>query len=133
MRYVVLCISLFMNPASALAQDCDNASDQRTLDACAATAFEKSDAELNSVYKQIEQRLTDDADKLKLLVTAQRNWIAFRDAECAFSASNVAGASAYPMVNASCQDGLTQKRTDELKLFLNCEEGDLSCPVPVAD
>lgn len=103
------------------------------MNECAGKALKKSDAELNAVYKEIEQRLKDDADTTKLLVTAQRNWVAFRDAECTFSDSRSAEGSVYPMIYAMCIDGLTQLRTKQLKVYLNCEEGDMSCPVPRAN
>jgi len=117
----------------AFADDCANAQDQTTMDECAGKALKKSDAELNVVYKQIEQRLKDDAGTTKLLVTAQRSWVAFRDAECTFSNSRSADGSVYPMIYAMCIDGLTQLRTEQLKAYLNCEEGDMSCPVPRAN
>jgi len=114
------------------ADDCANAQDQTTMDVCASEAFQKSDKQLNDLYKQIGTRLKDDADKTKLLVTAQRAWVAFRDAECAFSSSGVTGGSVYPMIHSMCLDGLTQTRAKDLQTYLACEEGDLSCPVPSA-
>lgn len=121
-----------MVPA-AWADDCDNASDQATMNECAGKSFKASDTELNTLYKQIEARLKDDQDKAKLLVAAQKAWIAFRDAECDFSAAGVAGGSVYPMIVLQCRDGLTQNRVKDFKTYLSCEEGDLSCPVPSAN
>ena len=70
----------------AHAEDCRNAMTQSELNDCAYEAYRKSDAELNALYKQITSRLKDDPKQAQLLVTAQRAWIAFRDAECAFVA-----------------------------------------------
>lgn len=114
----------------AHAADCSNATDQATLNICADKALKASDAELNAVYKTIIRRLADDADTERKLVAAQRAWIAFRDAECTFSSSGTSGGSIYPMIHAMCLDGLTRARTTDLKALLNCEEGDMSCPVP---
>jgi uncharacterized protein YecT (DUF1311 family) len=114
----------------AHAAGCADAQDQATLNVCAAKAYKASDGELNKLFKQIRQRLKDDADKTKLLVDAQKAWIGFRDAECAFSSSGVSGGSAYPMVHAMCLDSLTRKRIADFKADLNCQEGDLSCAVP---
>ena len=99
---------------------------------CADQAFKKADAELNAVYKQITSRLKDNPDAAKLLVTAQKSWVNFRDAECAFSTSSAAQGSIYPMLVAQCRDTLTRKRVVELKAYLHCEEGDMSCPVPAS-
>jgi len=60
--------------------------------------FKSADSELNTLYKEITQRLAGDEATLHLLTAAQRAWIAFRDAECAFSASGVEGGSAYPEI-----------------------------------
>ncbi len=117
-------------PVFAMAQDCADPADQATMNACAEAAFEASDAELNSQYKKIVRLLADDPDAKAALVDAQRAWITFRDADCAFAASGVAGGSAYPMIYANCLDGTTQQRIGDLDYYLNCQEGDLSCPVP---
>ena len=132
MKHVILsaALALFASGTAQAADDCANTQDQTTMDVCASDAFKKSDKQLNDVYKQIGTRLKDDADKTKLLVTAQRAWVAFRDAECAFSSSGVTGASVYPMIHSICLDGLTQTRTKDLQVYLACEEGDMSCPVP---
>jgi uncharacterized protein YecT (DUF1311 family) len=116
--------------AVALAQDCANATSQMAMNVCADQAYRKTDAELNAVYKQINDRLKDDKETIKLLVNAQKAWLAFRDAECTFSTSASAQGSVYPMLVAQCRDGLTSKRIDELKTYLRCEEGDMGCPVP---
>ena len=135
-------IMLFALPAMALmalsttaarAEDCTEAPDQASTDECADKAYQASDAELNKLYKQIEGRLKDDADTRKLLVSAQKAWIGFRDAECEFSSSGVAEGSAYPATVSMCLDGLTQSRIDTFRGYLDCEEGDMSCPVPTAN
>ncbi|MEQ1950092.1 lysozyme inhibitor LprI family protein [Mesorhizobium yinganensis] len=120
-------------PAAASAQDCANAADQAKLNECAAKALHEADTQLNADFKEIETRLADDADAKKLFVEAQRAWIAFRDAECGFQSSGVAGGTAYPMINANCQAGLTNQRLMDFKNYLACEEGDMSCPVPAAE
>ena len=130
MRLFLLAIVLLTTTSIARADDCGGASDQASLNECAGKSFKKSDAELNKLYGAITKRLKDDADTTKLLVTAQRAWIGFRDAECTFSSSGSAEGSVYPMIYAGCLDGLTQRRIDDLKGYLNCEEGDMSCPVP---
>lgn len=112
------------------ADDCANAQDQASMDVCAGEAFKTSDKQLNDLYKQVETRLKDDAGKTKLLVPAQRAWLAFRDAECAFSSSSVTGGSVYPMIHSMCLDGLTQLRVKDLQTYLACEDGDMSCPAP---
>jgi uncharacterized protein YecT (DUF1311 family) len=122
---------LFM-PFAHAAVDCANASDQATMNQCAGQDFKAADKELNTLYQQITGRLKDNPDGKKLLVSAQRAWVGFRDAECKFSASGVTGGSVYPLIYSNCLTAVTKVRVEALKEYLKCEEGDMSCPVPGA-
>lgn len=119
--------------SSVYAADCANAQDQATMNECAGNAFKTSDDELNKLYKQIRSRLKDDPDTTKLLVAAQRAWVAYRDAECNFQSSKVLGGSVYPMIAAMCLTGETQHRVAAFKSYLQCTDDDMSCPVPGAN
>jgi uncharacterized protein YecT (DUF1311 family) len=122
---------LAANPLSiAHAEDCSNAKTQTEMNLCANQAYEKSDAELNALYKQILKRVKNDTVATRRLVSAQRAWIAFRDAECTFVASPSTGGSVYPMVLSHCRERLTRARVNDLKSYLHCEEGDVTCPLP---
>ena len=67
---------------------------------CYDGVLKEADKKLNAVYREIRSRLGDDPDARKLLVAAERAWIGFRDAECAFSASGVEGGSVYRVFRA---------------------------------
>ncbi|MCW1248268.1 lysozyme inhibitor LprI family protein [Pseudomonas sp. SAICEU22] len=114
------------------ADDCANAMTQGAMNQCAAQENEAADKELNTLYKQITARLKGNAEAKQLLVKAQRAWMGFRDAECRFSASGVEGGSVYPMIHNDCVTAVTKARVQRFKNYLECEEGDLSCPVPGA-
>lgn len=131
MRIVFAAAALLL-AAGAQAQvlKCDQASTQTDMNLCADQAYRKSDADLNAAYKEVTERLKDSKAALTQLQTAQKAWLFFRDAECAFSSAGVTGGSAYPMVLSQCLDKLTQARTKELRAYLACEEGDTICPVP---
>jgi uncharacterized protein YecT (DUF1311 family) len=125
---------IFATPNFVLAeQNCGDLTTQTDMNICAGKAYAKSDAELNTLYKQIQARLKDDADTKKLLVSAQKAWIGYRDAECNFSSSTVTGGSVYPFISSTCLDGMTKTRIEDLKGYLKCTEGDMSCPVPSAN
>jgi uncharacterized protein YecT (DUF1311 family) len=125
--FLALLASLAASPAYA--SPCADQT-QRGLDACAGVARDKADAELNGVYKQIVARLKDDAGAAKRLVDAEKAWIAFRDAECAFSTVSTEGGTIHSMEVTLCEENLTLDRTRQLRRYLKCEEGDMSCPVP---
>lgn len=115
----------------AYADDClDKATSQADMTACAQKAYAASDTALNKLYQQILQRLHDDADAKKRLVTAQRAWLGFRDAECHFSASASEGGTVSAMAYGLCLDRLTQARIQNFNSYLSCHEGDADCPVP---
>jgi uncharacterized protein YecT (DUF1311 family) len=116
-------------PAWAASPDCADPQSQMALDQCALQDFKAADANLGATYRQVMARLKGNPDQAKLLVHAQRAWLAFRDADCAFQGSGVAGGSAYPMIVTQCRTLLTTQRTGEIKSWLNCQEGDLSCPL----
>lgn len=131
-RLLLTLMPFLFTPLADAALDCANASDQATMNQCAGQDFKAADKELNTVYQQISGRLKDNPDGKKLLVSAQRAWLGFRDAECKFSSSGVTGGSVYPWVYSSCLTGVTKLRVEALKQYLKCEEGDMSCPVPGA-
>ncbi|MEO8810923.1 MAG: lysozyme inhibitor LprI family protein [Rhodanobacter sp.] len=114
----------------AWADDCANANSQADMSMCAEAAYKKVDAELNAAYRHIMERLKSNQASARLLVTAQKSWLGFRDAECAFNSSGTAGGSIQPMLVTQCREDLTRKRVQQLKNYLQCQEGDTSCPVP---
>ncbi|UHD46523.1 lysozyme inhibitor LprI family protein [Aureimonas altamirensis] len=117
-------------PQTNESSPCEAAQTQLELNECSAKALGVSDRKLNQLYRTVEGRLAGDADARGLLVDAQRRWIAFRDAECAFRTSAVQGGSIEPMVRSLCLTSLTDARITDLENLLSCEEGDTSCPVP---
>ncbi len=111
--------------AGAQDNDCENASDQATLNRCAERSYRASDARLNETYRALEQRVSPAG--LSKLKAAQRAWLAYRDAQCAFNAAGSEGGSVHPMVLSMCLDTLTKAQTEQLDNQLRCQEGDASC------
>ena len=126
----LLALAPVMFTSMAVAADCDNASDQATMNQCAAQQHAAADKELNALYQQITTRLKGQPDRKKLWVGTQRAWIAFRDAECTFLASGVEGGSMFALIYSNCTTDLTKARVETFKNYLKCQEGDMSCPVP---
>ncbi len=117
----------------AWSQDCNPEDEsQMGMNICADADYKAEDAKLNRAYREIVKRLSDSPEDKKLLQAAQRDWIAFRDAECAFATNDSKDGSIYPMLLSQCLADLTAARTKQLGGYLDCEEGDMSCPVPAA-
>lgn len=131
MKFLPCCLLLATLAPVSVSWAGDCASDtQQGMNQCADVAYKKSDAELNRVYQQIRTRLKQSNKSLVALVSAQKHWIAFRDAECTFRSSASVGGTVYPLLVLQCRDALTRQRIEQLTGYLHCQEGDMSCPVP---
>ncbi len=108
---------------------CEHVVPQQPANYCAGLRAKKAVAALDRAYqKLLKKRLR--REQKENLERAQRTWLEFRDAWCAFIASGAEGGSAQPMVAAGCRAQVTQPRIKELEWVLNCQEGDLACPAP---
>ncbi|WP_421658287.1 lysozyme inhibitor LprI family protein [Leptothermofonsia sp. ETS-13] len=109
----------FLLPEAILAKqpNCANPQTQSELNYCAGQNFQKSDRELNQVYQALLPRLAQP--RRQGLITAQLNWIRFRNDECTFFGSYAEGGSMQPMLIAGCKDRLTQQRTADLRAYLH--------------
>lgn len=111
-------------PAAAQTEpDCKAPETQADMTICAGKDHEKADKQLNVEYQKLRKLLTErdktaDADgkgATDALVTAQRAWVAFRDANCALAGFQARGGSMEPMLIASCLTDMSSKRADELR------------------
>lgn len=96
----------------------------------ACNDYKKADAELNKVYQQVLNENKANVLFVSKLKTAQRAWIAYRDAhvESLYPAANpqTEYGSVYPMCHCSVLTDLTRKRTEELRRWVDgIEEGDV--------
>ena len=134
MRRLLLpaCLVLLATAPAAFAEDCDRNDDsQSMLNICADADYQAADAKLNGAYKNIVG--SNDQASNKLLQTAQRAWIAFRDAECTYSTADSEGGSIHPMEISQCLTEVTNERTKQLTSGANCQDGDPSCASPDED
>ena len=88
----------------------DTATSQAQLSACAATMAQAADQRLNKAYGEV-LRYVDDRDRSRL-VAAQRAWLAFRDADCAFWRGS--GGTTAPMNQHMCVAARSDERAREL-------------------
>jgi uncharacterized protein YecT (DUF1311 family) len=110
---IVLLFSPVAASAQAGADPCPDARTQTEMNLCAARELRTADAELNRVYQQLTGAL--EPDLRASLRTAQRAWIAFRDADCRSEAAEYEGGSMQPMVLSSCLADRTRDRTAQLR------------------
>lgn len=108
----------------------DNAQSQAAMDACASQSLAVADKELNQVYQQVLAKYASDKVFTAKLRTAQKAWVAFRDAEleARYPASDksLQYGSVYPMCANNELEAMTRKRIEELRAWLKgAQEGDV--------
>ncbi|CAM4041375.1 MULTISPECIES: lysozyme inhibitor LprI family protein [Lelliottia] len=128
MKRVLIAGAALLLSASALADECASASTQTDLNTCTAQQYQTADKKLNQTYQAAMKRAA--APQRELLKKAQQAWIALRDADCAFAGSGSEGGSVQPMIINQCMTEKTAEREAYLASLMQCEEGDLSCPLP---
>ena len=125
-RFIIAGAALLLS-ASALADECDKATTQLELNTCSAQQYQAADKKLNQTYQAAIKRAA--APQRDLLKKAQQAWIALRDADCNFIGSGTEGGSVQPMIMSQCLTEKTVEREAFLASLMQCEEGNLSCPL----
>ncbi|MBI1929685.1 DUF1311 domain-containing protein [Candidatus Poribacteria bacterium] len=121
-------INLRAQPKKAPVRDSLSEARDAFLDAC--EEFQKTDAELNKMYKQILDVYKDNTLFINKLKIAQRAWINFRDAhvESLYPGDDklLLYGSVYPMCRCIVLNTLTRQRIEQLQQWLaGTEEGDV--------
>jgi len=110
---------------SAEAIKCNEAGTQLELNACALDEFKRADQELNETYAAVLKKEQQDPTFIRKLRSAQRAWIAFRDAEidatyaCNEKDARVCWGSMLPLSMTAYKTKLTRERTARLQRFLD--------------
>lgn len=130
MKRSLLMLTALLLSQPLYADECDNASTQGELNSCTAAQYQTADKKLNQTYQEALKR--SSPQQAELLKKAQKSWIAVRDNDCAFVSSGSEGGSVQPMVQNQCLADKTSEREAWLASLLQCEEGDMNCPLPPA-
>ena len=96
--------------------NCTDPQTQTDMNLCAGLSWRQADRTLNRTYRELLPKLS--SSPRQQLIGAQQAWIRFRDAECNFAGSAVAGGTMQPMVISGCQEQLTRQRTADFNAYL---------------
>ncbi len=118
-RALLAGMALFGAFGTAMAQT------QMQMDQQAGAKYRTVDAKLNTLYDHLVLKL--DSAQQGRLIEAERAWVKFRDAECAFRTGTARGGSIYPMLVALCRTKLTEARIKQLDVQTTCKTTDLLC------
>jgi uncharacterized protein YecT (DUF1311 family) len=106
----------------------DQATTQQAMNSCASQDWQRADAELNRVYRQVVAAYSSTKDQQEKIVKAQRAWTTFRDAEVDAwypESERPNRGSIFPMCRGQMLAQLTEERTRELRGMLKHSEGDV--------
>ena len=104
---------------------CDPGGTQIEMTACAADDLAEADRQLNATYQALMKKEAANPAFITRLRTAQRAWVAFRDAEldamyaCNEGAAQVCWGSMASQCSSSYQARLTRERTKRLQQYLD--------------
>jgi len=100
----------------AYSQCMDNASSTVAMSSCIQAETQLQDQRLNRVYKQLTSKL--QAAQQKSLRDVQRQWIAYRDANCKFHVQ-ASGGTLAQLEGGMCVLDMTRERAAELERVLS--------------
>lgn len=103
---------------------CDEAVTTIEINECAQAEFDKTEAELNRVWKEVMARLAERADepdvvdaKAKLRI-AQKTWVTYREQDCQAVYTLYQGGTMRTLMYLGCMTGHADRRTRELSEWL---------------
>jgi len=89
---------------------------QAEMNQTAMKDYKASDVKMTAMYKKVIAGM--DVNGKKLLVTAQRAWIKYKEAHCASAANEYEGGSMKPLILYACLKEMTDARIEQLKSLL---------------
>ena len=109
---------IFLGISTTVFANCDTPESRYEYSGCASEQLEAADKQLNQTYKALLS--AQETDAKSKLITAQRAWVAFRDADKYFAyAHSGEGGSLAGLIALNHVLDLTLQREKELKEFLN--------------
>ena len=115
----VLGIVVFAQTKKPAQDPCKDPLSQFEMNVCSRRDYEKADAEMNKVYKQLMLELAGYGSHPRpKFQEAQSLWIKFRDANCDSESALYEGGSIRPTIYYSCLADITRERTKRLKALL---------------
>ncbi|NSX54394.1 lysozyme inhibitor LprI family protein [Parasulfitobacter algicola] len=112
MRFYLFILA-FLCPMALWADCMNTARTQPEMTNCAKTNWQTADNALNNAWSQLKPAY-DCAGLGDDLLTAQRNWLTFRDTQCMAERNFYRGGSIEPMIYFVCLERLTERRTEDL-------------------
>lgn len=107
--------------AGELEEKMQSESSQVNLNETASEIYELWDKELNVLWSRLKETLSEE--EMSELVTEEREWIAFKEAEAEAAGSGLEGGSMYALIVSQKKAELTRERVYELAAYLGEKTG----------
>lgn len=122
---LVLIVFGSANAAKKQPTECQFDGNQMQLNDCAGQTLNRADFEMNRLYKQQMDRLSEKNQAR--LQESQRAWITYRDKTCLYETGpREESGSIWPMQDSICKATLTKQRNEVLKKYVECTQN--GCP-----
>ncbi|WP_167358715.1 lysozyme inhibitor LprI family protein [Ectopseudomonas guguanensis] len=105
-------------------KECGERMSYKEISSCFSTLYKKADQELNDQYSNLSNSL--DLENRKNLVAAQRLWVKFRDADCAFYEPRKESDNLVSSGRSICLTRRTLDRLEQLESY-NFRKGCNGC------
>jgi uncharacterized protein YecT (DUF1311 family) len=115
MKFIITALMTVFT-VSAFAVDCSDAISNYDMKVCESKNLDEQDKRLNDLYKKLMAK--NDKEGQAKLKSAQRAWMAYRDAECEYAADSMRGGTGEGLVALGCLSGKTKDRADELQDYV---------------
>lgn len=97
--------------------NCAKATNTVEMKYCSQQSYQKADEKLNQGYKKVISTIS--GEQKQLLVSAQQEWMKFRDNNCNFETYASRGGTGYEIFRNGCLERLTKQRTKDLQEYLS--------------
>ena len=116
--------------ALSKAPTCDDSNGDFRANRCWGELSDKADAALNAAWprlvlkaRQLDSQFQstprrDKPSRYKDLLSSQRTWLKYREAQCSLESDYADGGSLQNVIYARCYFEMTQKRTKELQTIV---------------
>lgn len=122
MKYLFIITALLLSLTANAAVNCENATTTADINDCAAQELKGVENKLNEAYKRTLNSL--DQNVQQSLITAERAWIKFREADCRARYDQYANGSMRTMVYLSCMKKRAEERIQSLSDYDRHDEYD---------
>jgi uncharacterized protein YecT (DUF1311 family) len=113
--------------AAETAEDCSQIEGTtHDRDSCFRRVYEKTDAAMTALYRQLLDSLADAGER-SLLQDAEQAWERYRDKQCDFETAGTRAGTIHPIVVSDCLTEKTKAHIEELRRQLDCGDGDTGC------